>query len=169
MFFLRGFLTPYLVKFLVLLVLGYGVATILFWTKSDDLLHNGLRLLTKPAKMPSAVLPKEFHYPNAVIERVALFSEDNFFGPDEAAFFFLVKKSNNEGKQDIAKYYMRILKKLNWKIIQYQQKDQAILIMAENRHRRLVTITLRDHVSHVPIPMEQEVAIRLYTLRVPLY
>jgi len=99
---------------------------------------NGFTLEQSPERFPD-LIPVSFRYPDARIQKAAVYDRDPFLSSTQGAAVFQTADSPEE----VAEFYREAFERNGWQLIQTHSAEGERLLMAESPSRRLFTVIVR--------------------------
>ncbi len=101
--------------------------------------YDGFVLSEKPSEQPR-VFPPGFIYPGSVAKMAGEYTRSPYASSREGVIIY----ESTDPLPQIQAFYLRRFDALGWQIIQSQEREGEVLLLAENLSRRLFTVILRD-------------------------
>lgn len=101
--------------------------------------YDGFVLSERPSEQPR-VFPPGFIYPGSVARMSGEYTRSPYASSREGVIIY----DSTDPLPQIQAFYLRRFDALGWQIIQSQERDGEVLLLAENLSRRLFTVILRD-------------------------
>ena len=105
--------------------------------------YDGFVLTESPSESPR-VFPYGFIYPESVPAMSGVYTESPYASTREGVMIF----HTNDELALVQAYYLKKFEERGWQIIQSQERENEVLLLAENLSRRLFTVILRSSVKN---------------------